>query len=562
MNKKWGTLLSIAGMLAATGCYEQETPEGLGSATDGASASDSDSGGTGGASDSAGSASDGSDGGSDTDGGSDSDTDGGTDSDTGADGSELEELIGSLCTWDFNCCSRGEIDYRLGPFTSDAANCTERYIEQLHSNDDVAESQRGDLLYTLGFAVRLDRSQPNPDMVNQCRDLIEQRQCNQPFDGEVYCEPGDDPVENPCDLRNLFTGTQTVGDPCSEALANLGFDIECEAGSSCEEVDGTYVCVDKGLVDDFCEADFTCDQGLFCNISTGRCQEKSDIGQPCSFENPAEPDAGSEDLPCKEHLSCDPSSDTCVQYCTTGFDCSDDSQCGSGESCIPVDMGDNTYSYCLAQGDTNGDRCDSDRDCGDNFHCTGSSCAADRAQGTSCTADNQCQAGLYCDLGGTGDCEIVFNANETCSNSRECNTSTTMGCMTSDNGARCRTALLSNGDACVPGERDGGNWCASGVCEDTTDDLIANPECHTGASVGDECDSSAATLDVHQCADGLYCNDDGLCALKLDAGGNCSEDGGQQCLNGSCSAIWEGDFCTDAVPFEDIEVVATCDGQE
>jgi hypothetical protein len=116
---------------------------------------------------------------------------------------------------------------------------------------------------------------------------------------------------------------------------------------------------------------------------------------------------------------------------------------------------------------------------------------------------------------------------------------------------------------CVPGQRAGtltGNWCESGVCEDVSDDAIYNPVCHLGASVDEECDESDATDDVDRCAVGLYCLDD-VCKAKLDSGGDCEDDQGLQCLNGSCVQIWQGDYCTDATPTGDLSVV-TCDGIE
>ena len=330
-------------------------------------------------------------------------------------------------------------------------------------------------------------------------------------------------------------------------------------------MDGTFICVDKGLDGEFCEADHTCDQGLFCDISSGRCAPKRDVGQACAFEDNDDPDIGTETIPCLEHLSCSPDTLTCVRYCSEWYDCSIDSQCAEGHSCIPVEIGPDaeTFTYCLPRGEVNGDRCDTERDCADNFHCDGGSCAFDRAQGMSCTAENQCQAGLYCDLGGSGDCEIVNNSNESCAADRECNPSTTLGCITSDDGQECRPALLSNGDVCVPGENSGsisGNWCASGVCEDTSDDGIYNPECHTGANVGEDCDEDDGTVDTDRCRRGTYCEDE-VCHEKLDSGGNCHDDGADECLNGNCVGIWEGDYCSDLTPTGDLSVV-TCDGQD
>lgn len=552
-------LFATVAVLVATGCYKKETPEGElsagGTIGDTSETEGATEGGTG--DDAADSANPTQDGSAE---GSDPDSTGGTDGGTPGDGEDVEPLIASLCDWEFKCCSDGERDYRLGPFTTDEADCTARFTEQLYSNDDKPELQRGDLLYTLGFGVRLDRSIPDADAAAACKEIIDQQQCWEPFEVGGYCSPAGDPAQNPCDLRNLFTGTQKVGDDCSEALALIGYDIECEAGSTCEEVDGTFVCVDKGLVDDFCEADDKCDQGLFCDISTGRCAVRADEGDHCEFDDANEPDVGTESLPCLEHLTCDPQSETCIAYCNTNYDCGDDSACPEDESCIPVDIGENTYTYCRDRGDTNGDRCDSDRDCVDDMHCNGGSCRSDRGMGDDCALENECEGGLYCEIGGSGQCEIVVNANDPCTADRECNPSTTLGCITSEDGRECRTTLLSNGDVCAPGERNGGNWCASGVCEDASDDGILNPECHVGASANEECDEDDSTDDVARCARGLYCLE-GTCKVKSESGESCEDDGALQCNNGACDQIWEGEYCSDAVPTGATDVV-TCDGED
>ena len=192
------------------------------------------------------------------------------------------------------------------------------------------------------------------------------------------------------------------------------------------------------------------------------------------------------------------------------------------------------------------------------MHCEGDSCRTDVSEDDPCSAPNECQAGLYC----AGVCTVVLNANQACTADVQCNPSTTIGCITSDSGRVCRTSLLANGDVCVPGENatKATNWCASGVCEDTTDDGLPNPECHIGASEGQECDEDDGTVDVSRCASGLYCLE-GTCKLKSDAGGSCHDDAGLQCLNAQCDQIWEGEYCTDAVPVG-AEDIATCDGED
>lgn len=477
-----------------------------------------------------------------------------TDTDPGEADDGLEALVGALCDWDFQCCSDGEVDYRLGPFTADAANCTARFLEQLESNDNDAISPRGDLLSVLGYAIDLSRSEPNPESVAACAAQQEALACNAQNDEESYCEPLSDPTGDPCRLDNLFTGKLAAGDPCSAGLAVLG-DVECQPGSTCELVaDEDWVCVDKGLLGEFCEADSTCDGGLFCDIATGQCAAKSDVDGPCSFEDDTQPDPGTEVQPCRAGLTCDPVTDTCAAFCSAGFDCAADASCAEGESCIPLDVGDTTYTYCATRGDTNGDRCDTDRDCADAFHCDGSACASDFAVDDACTASEECEDGLFC----AGVCRVVRNAMEVCTADFECNPSTTVGCITSEDGRRCRTAELFPGDVCTPGERDGGTWCATGLCEDPASDGVAGPSCQIGAAVGVGCDEDPATLGVPSCAVTSYC-DEGACRAKADSGQDCSDDQALQCLNGSCEEIWRGEFCTDAPPTIDVGAV-TCDG--
>jgi hypothetical protein len=285
----------------------------------------------------------------------------------------------------------------------------------------------------------------------------------------------------------------------------------------------------------------------------GRCAVRHAEGESCSFEKADVPDAGTETVPCLERLSCDPMTETCVAFCSAGYDCADDSSCPAEQSCIPFDIGDGVYTYCAVRGLENGDRCDTHRDCADDLYCNGSACESDLAIDEVCGADYQCASGTYC----AGTCRIVKNAGETCASDHECNAETTIGCITSDDGTMCRTAMLVDGDACAPGQNAGGNWCSTGICEDLSNDAVANPRCHVGADTGSACDDSDATLGVPRCATTQYC-DEGFCRAKSSAGGTCEDDGALQCMNGQCVEIWSAQRCTDAPPLASGAV--TCDG--
>jgi hypothetical protein len=169
MARKWSVYIAAGTLVAIGGCYEREDPEGVLSGGTESGADDQGSDDNGDETDGGNDGNDDGDSADDTTGtGNDSGDPTGDTNDTSSDPGNLNELIGTLCAWDFQCCSEGEIDYRLGPFTVDEADCTERFIEQLNSNDNEdAETPRGDLLYVLGFAVRLDRSEPNQQMVDE-----------------------------------------------------------------------------------------------------------------------------------------------------------------------------------------------------------------------------------------------------------------------------------------------------------------------------------------------------------------------------------------------------------
>jgi len=471
----------------------------------------------------------------------------------------LEGLIEVLCGWEFECCSDGEIDYRLGPFTTDAANCTERYIEQLYSNDNETDQPNTGLLSILGFGVRLDRSQPNAEAVEACIAMQRDMPCAEPYDGG-RCVAGE-LSENPCDPRELFTGLQEVGDPCSDP-SGQGGDIECQVGSSCELFEGDYVCVDKGLDTEFCERDETCDEGLYCNLESGRCAPKSDVGEPCEFEDPDEPIRGTETLPCLEGLSCFPGENgagECVAYCTQGFACDADSQCPAGMGCaqgqVPTAQ---ELTYCVPQGSDSADFCNSDEDCVVASHCDGARCRADQPLNAECTQDFQCAAGLYCD---GANCIVEVDNGDPCTTDEQCGSSA-LGCATGDDGRVCITRLLPNGSICVAaGEAEGntatGNWCQSGVCE-LVDDAVTTAECVPGLDEGESCSTTDANTDDEDlCAVGLYCDEE-VCRVKLPAGGTCEEsEYGLDCLNNTCVPAWGDNYCSDLAPSAD---VATCDG--
>ena len=483
----------------------------------------------------------------DTDDGTDTDTDTGTDTDTdgGVDG-----LIGALCEWEFGCCSDGEVDYRLGPFTTDAADCTARFLAALASNDQNNPYPRNDLLATLGFGIDLERSEPRPQGITACIEAIEARECNQPAGDPVHCTEGDAAID-PCRLDQLFQGLLAVGDTCNSAL---GYDVECQAGSTCEfvtSVNGDR-CVAKGLVDDFCADTNECDEGLYCDLGTGLCAEKGDLGDPCAFEDEENPAPGTETTPCKEQFSCNPTSGECTDYCTDGYTCVSDYQCPDGSSCAPAEAGA-SYGYCRAPGASSGDLCDTHEDCVDERHCSADHCEVDIARGMPCTADFECAIDNWCDTGITGNCSAYTAVDQPCLVDAQCNPNTApAGCLGPVAAKTCEATLLGDTEQC---ETDA--ECASGLCENTGGGMTV---CHDGAVLDAACDTNTADTTRVRCGAGLYCDDaaDGLCREQVGPGESCEMDDNLQCLNNDCAQQWNADMCSDTAVSAD---TATCDGE-
>ncbi|MEM6992525.1 MAG: hypothetical protein AAF721_18570 [Myxococcota bacterium] len=503
--------------------------------------------------------SDGADGGdADPDGGPDGTADDGDPTDTGGGDvvQDVEPLIAALCEWEFGCCDDGERGYRLGPFTTGAEDCTARFMQQLVSNDIDPASPRSDLLFTLGYTIDLASSAPNPEAIDACAAAMGARPCNE-WSGTAACvPPSGPPADDPCRLDNLFTGLLPAGEECNPALAPWA-DVECVPGTVCQAIGDDWTCVDKGGPDEFCRADATCLPGLYCDIAHGRCALRAGDGEACEFADDSDPVPGTETIHCREDLTCDPQSGTCAAYCTERYRCGADGQCPLGQSCVPHPEIGAGYAYCAPIGAA-GDACDSHRDCEDGLHCFGDYCLADLAVDVSCDFDAQCTDGLYCQ----NICRALKPEGELCGDDRECDPESTIGCITSADGRRCRGALLPNGVRCADGENAGGNWCISGVCERIADDGVVLAACHEGAQLGEPCDN-ANSQDIHRCAVGLYCADleagVGHCEAMVGPGEVCAEDGDQQCLGGHCGAAWDGDYCSDA-PSVLAEDAVTCDG--
>ncbi len=463
--------------------------------------------------------------------------------DTGAGGGGLEELVEALCMHEFDCCSAGELTYRLGPFTTDATVCTDRFMQLLANNDNDYPIAFAGLLGMLGNTVRLDRADVNDAAIPACIAAVKAWECAKLLDPDGRCEPGD--TADPCALDKLFTGKLGAGDSCTPFMA---VDIECGPGTKCVESSKvTAECRDRAAVDKACDGADDCDDGLYCDLAAGKCVAQGDVDDACEFDDPLVPTPGTETKPCLSHLTCNPDTSTCTAFCTDGYTCESDVHCPEGMSCVPESPG-SAFKYCGVPGGP-GDPCDTKDDCMNNHYCAGENCDQSVAIGDPCSTDEECVTG-YCSL--INQCTNFEGVDDPCNRHEECDPDDTVGCYTSNDGTLCRAALLPNGDACSTAEGS----CNSGICDFT----LSGYECMAGGGADDPCDDSTLTTDTFMCAPEFYCDPtDAVCLPKAGAGQDCMDDMSLQCLGMVCDETdpWGDPICTDA-PESSTQV--TCDG--
>jgi len=480
-----------------------------------------------------------------------------------------DEVVRAACGWEFRCCDEGERAFRLSPFATDAATCATRLIFEMRQSNATANpyvagpAAPGGLLGRLGYVVNLARVDVSAAGVQECKDYWEALGCTTEPDPDARCNgPA---AADPCALTNLFTPKLQIGDECTAALTEGGIynDVECVPGSTCLAADhpdnpnDVPTCVKRGLQDEPCTQDDDCDFNFFCN-GAGNCTEKGDAGETCSFNDPTEPAPGDENIQCKAGLSCNPVTLQCVESCTLGFTCATnngdaDLACPADSGCAPLEVAEATSAFrvCTALGNSAASRCNSDADCVATRYCDGSVCQSDKTNGATCAAQNECAAGLHCDIGNTGNCVNNLAATVACTNDFQCGPASA-GCLNQGTtGFACRNNKLPNGDECGDSAA-----CNSGRCE-LASEVATVTTCVAGAAAGADCDSIPSDGEALSCRPGLLCFGEtggpgsGSCVQQANPGRNCEnpdEDADDEmCANGSsCTDQWDLDICTDA----------------
>jgi hypothetical protein len=353
-------------------------------------------------------------------------------------------------------------------------------------------------------------------------------------------------------------------------------------------------CVQRGLDDDPCANDDDCDFDHYWD-DDGRCREKGDIDDDCSFNDPDDPQPDDEEIPCKAGLKCHPEDSVCTANCVTDYPCTSDFECMSGESCVPITVGDDadTWHACAPIGDSAADRCDDNADCEDDRRCNGGICDVDANNADACASDSDCAEGLFCDLAAFSETGSSRTASQTCTPyfsagtscfpvsislgfNSGCNPDTAPACVYVDDNSQweCTTSKREEDALCYnyesigyPGEPTD---CETGLICDYWDSTASFWTCTPGAAAGDDCDTSVSDPTLPSCGLGLFCDPtDGVCVEQVGPGGDCEDPNTSAaesglCANGDCVEHWDGNgsfICTDApIPVDNEGDGLTCNG--
>jgi hypothetical protein len=528
----------------------------------------------------------------------------------------LDDLIGAICDWEFNCCTTGEAKWELGPQITTSAACKTKFMYELHTDNSAASPYPASyspattgLLISLGYQVDLTKVTENPTGIAQCIAQWKAKSCNAAVDPKAaptHCAATTAGVVDPCSLSNLLSPKLKAGDICTFALTEGAYnDVECVAGTTCldstnpDNPNKVYpTCVTRGVATAPCTLDKDCDYNFYCSTG-GLCTAKGAPGDTCTYKTPATPVLGQVDAQCQPGLTCNPLLGTgigtasatgkCVANCTAGYVCNssaadtgNDFICPVGSSCVPVTVGNDSTSFkvCSTIGATAGAKCNTLEDCGAGLYCAGTSCATRQgsAQACSATIPGNCEAGMFCK---SGACATYVGNGLACTQPStgvadpECDPTTAIGCVykwDTTLAVPAVTYICSN--ALLPVDQRCGNDfdCASGLCEFAT--LAATYKtCISGAAAGISCDANLTAGQYTRCAAGLNCKA-GQCVAWVGPGGSCATTttpataDSTVCGGGTCDAtVWtqvdsSDIMCTDVpVPVANGGTGVVCDGK-
>jgi hypothetical protein len=392
-----------------------------------------------------------------------------------------------------------------------------------------------------------------------CVECINTPQCGEPSNDcrSIACNAGSCEETNladgtPCDGGLCDGGTCDVLQQCTNGQIDTGeTDVDC--GGPCPNCENGLDCdVDGDCQSDVCNGgtcaactlDADCNGDDYCEdagANDGDCRAPQGVGAAC--DRPEECTLGfcPEDGVCCDEAcngtceacgagSCEPrvagtdDEDECAAgECLTGT-CSGASSCGNADTattCGPAVMCSNAV---VSIQDTCGDNTGTCQDSG-SASCGAYECnAGGTACRTTCTDENDCTAGNYCE--GTS-CVPVKGPGDACVD-----------------GVECASTFCTEGVCCNSGCAGSCNSCVvtglEGTCSPVGDGQPGAPACAGGflCDATDTC-PTACTADG-DCVNTFYCDDDTLggsdvCIDKVASTGACTNN--RQCESGTCTAL-------------------------
>lgn len=281
---------------------------------------------------------------------------------------------------------------------------------------------------------------------------------------------------------------------------------DCTGQSACTGPSCMRTCEPAGAVGQACLSGDGCDQGAWCNRSTGRCLAPQPVGSTCTFDSLTNPE-------------CDPvtgfcqlTAGRCAALPVAGQPCAASQRCAAGHWCDTAASPGSCRTFVMAgQPCTNTTACGPDRFC--NTALNPDACADRRDAGVMCTLSAQCQMGLVCSRGA---CTTPKREGEACRSDSEC---PGFGC--DDVLRTCRRVSTALPFGACSGDRV---LCPPDhACTGAAIDPSGGPGC-TGAClperIGDRCTTHS------RCPLRAFCDDGGVC--QAAAGANpCAN--GEQC---------------------------------
>jgi hypothetical protein len=526
-------------------------------------------------------------------------------------------IVEQLCAHETSCCDANELNYRFGRSVTDATSCKELFVDLVNNGYTPWFLSASEVAAVIEVAQALNDTGRQveivADAVQACADHLEARSCPAITEGsdDERCTPPEADEESPCAIDKLLVGTEPEGSNCT--VDNVP---ECEAGLVCRGIGESNkgLCATPAEVEDRCLSDSQCDE-LFCNLTTGRCQERSGLGEPCSYVDPtfedldpgidegsysAQQDPSRLKVQCERHLWCDPASKTCVSPCSKGSFCFANSQCPEGLACnrtLDEGLRKRTGVGLCSDPIANGMPCRSASECASGLCFFDSAmdeevgtCTAPRANAQPCNNDDQCTSSncQYDQADNRNECVPALKedgaacttpgSDATCESSvcdanNECATRCYQGDVACPSGEYCSgvycVVAIANDQACGSHVS-----CASGFCDFSQQAPVCKPKVAANAACASgyteqcpntqycngntgNCTTYAAALAECgnvQCAPGLSCRQAGSVSRCYDLNGNVPA-GGPCSSDDHCKTGWcAQNVCADPLPAD-----AACD---